>query len=144
MSISLETIQEMWVKDSKINEDDLGFESLKIPQLHAKYFDLYNTLVLLKKSAEQKYKKIDLERYKYYTGKAEPEIYVEEPFPYKVREKEAIQKYMQGDEKLSNAKLKVEYYDVMIDYLDQIIKIISSRTFQIKNAIEWERFKSGA
>lgn len=143
MSISLETIQEMWLKDSKINEDDLGFESLKIPQLHAKYFDLYNTLSLLRKSADQKYKKIDLERYKYYTGKAEPEVYAEEPFPYKVREKEAIQKYMQGDEKLSNAKLKVEYYDVMMSYLEEIIKVIGNRTFQIKNAIEWARFQTG-
>jgi hypothetical protein len=34
-SISLEVIQEMWQKDSEVNQDELDTESLKIPQLHA-------------------------------------------------------------------------------------------------------------
>ena len=48
--INLDTIQEMWTKDSKIDIDNLHTESLNIPILHAKYFDLYNTIVLLKES----------------------------------------------------------------------------------------------
>lgn len=143
MSVNLDTIQAMWSKDSVMNEDDLGFESLRIPQLHAKYFDLYNTLTLLRKQAEKRRQQIDLDRYRYYTGKAPAEVYAEEPFPYKVREKDAIQRYMLGDEKLSEAKLKVEYFDVMLSYLEEIIKQLSNRTFQIKNAIEWARFQTG-
>ena len=51
MSIDLEKIQEMWEKDAKIDPDNLHTESLNIPVLHAKYFDLYNTIVLFKKKS---------------------------------------------------------------------------------------------
>ena len=53
MSLSLESIQEMWEKDAKIDRDNLHEESLNIPSLHAKYFELYNTIFLLRKKAEQ-------------------------------------------------------------------------------------------
>ena len=46
MAVDLEAIQEMWEKDSKIDPDNLHTESLNIPSLHAKYFELYNTLFL--------------------------------------------------------------------------------------------------
>ena len=38
---------------------------------------------------------------------------------------------------------KIEYYQIMLDYLESILKIISNRTYQIKNAIEWQRFTNG-
>ena len=41
MSIDLDKIQEMWERDSKIDADNLHTESLNIPVLHAKYFDIY-------------------------------------------------------------------------------------------------------
>ena len=49
MSVTLETIQEMWEKDAKIDRDNLHEESLNVPSLHAKYFELYNTIFLLRK-----------------------------------------------------------------------------------------------
>ncbi len=83
--INIQTLQGMWEKDSKIDIDNLHHESLKIPLLHAKYFDLYNDLVLLRKQAEQQKKNIRHDRYQYYSGRADPEVYVENPFPKKVR-----------------------------------------------------------
>jgi hypothetical protein len=143
MNLSLETIQEMWEKDSKIDIDDLHTESLNIPILHAKYFELYNTILLLKKKAEQQKKNIRHEKYEYFTGKADPEVYVEKPFPKKIRDKETLQGYLDSDEKLSQISLKVDYYDTMISYIDSILKMIANRTYQIKNAIEFIRFQSG-
>ena len=52
-------------------------------------------------------------------------------------------KYLDADEKLSNASLKIEYYDTMLVYLESILKVIQNRTYQIKNAIEYMRFQSG-
>ena len=48
-----------------------------------------------------------------------------------------------ADEKLSNVSLKLDYYDTMLVYLESILKMISNRTFQIKNALEYQRFMSG-
>ena len=53
--MNLEQIQEMWEKDSKIDPDNLHDESLKIPQLHSKYYTLYNTINLLRERAREQY-----------------------------------------------------------------------------------------
>ena len=141
--MNLEKIQEMWEKDSTIDPDNLHDESLKIPQLHSKYYTVYNTITLLREKARTNYNTIRLERYNYYTGKADPEVYEKDPFTYKVRDKDAIQRHMEADERLTAADIKIRYYDTMLKFLEEIIKVIANRTFQIKNAIEWHRFQSG-
>ena len=141
--MNLDQIQEMWQKDSVIDPDNLHDESLKIPQLHSKYYTIYNTISLLREKARESYNRIRLERHNYYTGKAPVEVYAEEPFPYKVREKDAIQRHMEADEKLNTIDMKIKYYDVTLKFLEEIIRSISGRTYQIKNAIEWQKFQSG-
>ena len=141
--MNLDQIQEMWERDSQIDPDNLHDESLKIPQLHSKYYTLYNTITLLREKARESYNRVRLERYNYYTGKAPAEVYVEDPFPYKVRDKEALQRYLDADERLNKVDLKIRYYDVELKFLEEIIKIVSNRTFQIKNAIEWNKFQAG-
>ena len=141
--MDLEKIQAMWEKDSHIDPDNLHDESLKIPQLHSKYYTLYNTITLLREKAREQYNKVRLERYNYYTGKSPAEVYVEEPFPYKVREKDAIQRHLEADDKMNKIDMKIKYYDVMLKFLEEIIRVISNRTYQIKNAIEWNKFQAG-
>ena len=143
MTFDLDTIQEMWEKDAKIDRDNLHDESLNIPALHAKYFQIYNTIFLLRKKAEQQRKNIRHERYEYFSGKADPDVYIQNPFPKKIRDKDTMTKYLDADEKLSNASLKIEYYDTMLTYLESILKVIQNRTYQIKNAIEFMRFNAG-
>ena len=143
MTFDLDTIQEMWEKDAKIDRDNLHDESLNIPSLHAKYFQIYNTIFLLRKKAEQQRKNIRHERYEYFSGNADPDVYIQNPFPKKIRDKDTMTKYLDADEKLSNASLKIEYYDTMLTYLESILKVIQNRTYQIKNAIEFMRFNAG-
>lgn len=141
--MNLDEIQEMWQRDSVIDPDNLHDESLKIPQLYSKYYTLYNTVTLLREKARETYNRVRLERYNYYSGKAPAEVYEEEPFPYKVRDKEALQRHMDADERLNKIDLKIRYYDIMLNFLEEIIKTVSNRTYQIKNAIEFMRFQAG-
>jgi len=143
MNFSLEFIQEMWEKDSKMDIDNLHTESLNTPVLHAKYFDIYNNIILLRKKADQQKRNIRHERHQYYSGKADPDVYIEDPFPKKIRDKSDMERYLSADDKLSQISLKVEYYDVMLNYIEDILKMIHNRTYQIKNSIEYMRFQSG-
>jgi hypothetical protein len=113
--ISLDEIQIMWKEDSEINIDDLHTESLKVPQLHCKYYEVYNNVSLLRKQALIKHRTIKLERSNYYSGKADPEIYKEEPFPYKVRDKESLIRYLDADEELNKVLLKI----LLLMFLEQ-------------------------
>ena len=143
MVLDLEMIQKMWEEDSKIDLDNLHTESINIPKLHAKYFEIYNNIVLLKKKAEQQRKNIRHERYEYFSGKAAPAIYVDKPFPKKIRDKDTMQKYLDSDESLSSVSLKIDYYDTILNYIESILKVIQNRTYQIKNAVEFMKFQAG-
>ena len=141
--INLDKIQSMWQEDCKIDIDNMHEESIKVPQLHSKYHEILNNLILLRTKAQKIQKSVRHERYEYYSGKADPEVYEREPFPKKVRDKDALIRYMDADDRVSDANLKVEYYDVMINYTESILKQISHRTYQIKNSIEWHKFQAG-
>lgn len=143
MTIDLDVIQKMWTQDSKIDMDNLHEESIKIPSLHAKYFEVYNTTLILKTKAEKQKKRIRHEKTEYFSGKANPDVYIENPFPKKIRDKETLQGYLDSDHDLSQIVLKVEYYDIILNYLDNIIKQIHQRTYQIKSAIDFIKFSSG-
>ena len=141
--INLDKIQSMWQEDCKIDIDNMHEESIKVPQLHSKYHEILNNLILLRTKAQKIQKSVRHERYEYYSGKADTDVYEREPFPKKVRDKDALIRYMDADDRVSDANLKVEYYDVMINYTESILKQISNRTYQIKNSIEWHKFQAG-
>jgi len=141
--VNLETLQSMWEKDSQIDADNLHTESLKVPALHAKYHEMFNNFLLLRKKAEQQRKNIRHERYEYYSGKADPEVYIENPFGKKIRDKDTMTKYLDADDKLKQISLKIDYYETLLNYCESILKQINNRTYQIKNAIEWQKFIAG-
>jgi hypothetical protein len=140
--MNIEEIQELWETDSKIDPDNLHNESLKIPSLHSKYYNIYNNILLLKKMEENKYKILKKEKWLYYSGKADPDVYKNNPFDHKVL-KPDIDKYMDADDDLIKSVSKLEYYQTMLSFLDSIIKTILNRTYQIKTAIEYMRFTAG-
>ena len=140
--MNLDEIQLLWEEDSKIDEDELHIESTKIPSLHAKYYRILNNILLLKKIEENKFKQLKKEKWQYYTGKADPEVYIEKPFDHKVLRQD-VDKYMDADEDLIKVLNKIDYFQVMLSYLDSILKTINNRTYQIKNSIEWQQFIRG-
>lgn len=141
--MNLEKIQELWETDSKINEFNLDLESVKIPQLHQKYMILYNQFYLMLKEAQMKQKKLYKEKYEYYAGKAPKEVYRDNPFDHKVM-KNDIPMYIEADEEFQKGSLKISYLETLINYIESILKQLTNRTYQIKNAIEHRRFESGA
>jgi len=140
--MNLDEIQLSWEEDSKIDEDNLHSESTKIPSLHAKYYRILNNILLMKKLEENKFKQLKKTKWQYYTGKADPEVYIEKPFDHKVLRQD-VDKYMDSDEDLIKILNKIDYFQVMLNYLDSILKTINNRTFQIKNSIEWQKFIRG-
>jgi len=82
-------------------------------------------------------------KWEYYTGKADPSIYQAKPFNLKILRQD-VDKYIDSDEEVIKAKQKVDYLNVVVDFLDRSIRQISNRTFTIKNAIDWKKFTSGA
>ena len=140
--MNLDEIQLLWEEDSKIDEDNLHTESTRVPSLHAKYYKILNNILLMKKLEENKFKQLKRDKWQYYTGKADPEVYIKNPFDHKVLRQD-VEKYMDADEDLIRLCSKIDYFQVMLNYLDSILKTINNRTYQIKNSIEWQQFIRG-
>ena len=140
--MNINEIETMWDEDCKIDPDNLHLESIKIPSLHSKYYQIYNNISLLKKLEENKFIELQKNKWLYYSGKADPEVYKESPFDHRVM-KTDLDKYMNADSELIKSKTKIDYYQLMIKFLESIIKSIETRTFVIKNSIEFMKFISG-
>ena len=67
----------------------------------------------------------------------------QKPFNFKLLRQD-VDQYIQSNEDYIRAKQKVDYIQTVVDFLDRTIKQISNRGFQIKNAIDWRKFTSGA
>ena len=141
--MTLEELQLQADKDLKINDSELDLESLKTPQLHNTYMKHLTKFKLMLSKADAELNVIKREKWEYYTGKAPAQVYAEKPFNLKLL-KTDVDKYLDSDPELAKYKQKVDYIQTVVDFLDRTIKQISNRGFQIKNAIDWRKFTSGA
>ena len=141
--MNLETLQELWKEDCKIDDDLYCEESLKIPRLHQKYMEYYNTFSLMKKEKDGDYRRLLKEKWLYYKGKAPSSVYKEMPFDFKLTTKEEINMFIESDDDIMKLQYRIDYIEQTLLYLDSVLRMINNRNFQIKNAIDWEKFKNG-
>jgi len=141
--MTLEELQAQADKDLIIDDTELDTESLKTPILHNKYLQYYNKFNLLLKKSQWEERTLQREKWEYYTGKSDPEVYKQKPFDLKVL-KNDVHIYINSDEDIQKIQAKIEYQSAIVNYLEQILRILNNRSFTIKNAIEWRRFTSGA
>ena len=141
--MNLESLREMWKKDSVIDTDLYCEESTKIPQLHMRYMEFFNTYSLMKKEREIEMRRLIREKWLYYKGKAPSKVYKEMPFDFKLTTKEEVNMFIESDEDICKLQYKIDYIEQIINFLEGVLRQIGNRNFQIKNAIEWEKFKNG-
>ena len=141
--MNLEQLQTMWKTDSVLDDDLHDNDSLKIPQLHMKYMEFHNTFSLMKKEREIEMKRLVRDKWLYYKGKAPATVYKEMPFDLKLTTKEEISMFIDADEEIGKLQYKIDYIEQVLFFLDSVLRMINSRTYHIKNAIEWKRFNAG-
>ena len=140
--MTLEELKHIVSKKLPINQDHLDTEALKNQELYAEFIDYKTNFEFLLAKAKGDYKRLYREKWEYYTGKADPSVYQLKPFNLKIL-KQDVDKYLKSDDEVIKLESKVTYIQNIVDYLEKTIRIISNRTFQIKNAIEWRKFTSG-
>lgn len=138
----IEKIIELWTIDSKIDDVELDTESLKIPTLHAKYLKLLYEQKLKLKSLILKRKTLTRVLSEYYKGDLNhPEDLKElnrEPWQRTVL-KQDLPSYIDSDDDMIKLLTKISYQEEVVSLLEDILKSINNRGFQIKNGIEWRK-----
>jgi hypothetical protein len=152
IALLFENIKSQWAEDSKIDfqfknkqyTEDLAQLALEIPFQHNKYLNHYTDLSQIKTSLEFEIRKLVREKREYYGGEADARIYAEKPFGSSIKTADKMKVYLESDDEIINLEAKIKYVDQMLYFLDSVMRMVSNRSFQIKNAIEWEKFINGS
>ena len=145
--MKLSEIQAEWSADSKIDELNLGSEATKVAMLHSKYLSLLSNAKLQQRKAESDYNNMRRVKYRYYRGelsKDELEKLNLEQYLGNKPLKNEMDEFLSCDEDLNLLTDKIEYYKTLTFTLEQILRSLNSRTWDIKSAIEWQKFTNGA
>lgn len=135
-------IEKMWEKDSKLEKAELIQHSLDIDYVHAKYLKVYRACKEQYVRLNALYNQAVFDARKYYSGKAEPDVYKSDPFDEKVLRTD-LDKYIMVDDKVVKASAALEKSKLKIELVESILKQISYRSLNIKNLIEYIKFLSG-
>lgn len=131
--------------DLEIDESDLAAESLRTPQLHNKYLMLLMRLKNKRDKVENEYKVLEKNKWLYYTGKMsdeEQKILGWEPFELNILRTD-IDRILLADKDLIELQNKLNEISRIVNYIEDVIKIISNRQWSIRSAIDWMKFTNG-
>ncbi len=144
--MTLEEIQSEWEKDSRIDRTELGEESIKIPALHSKYYRMFSRERLQLARLLEAMKLLKKDKHEYYSGNMDKDELAQhgwEPFQLRVL-KTDLPLHIDSDKDIVDSTLKIAYCREKVDFLEAIIRTLNLRSYQINNAINWEKFKVGS
>lgn len=143
----IEDIISLWREDSKLDDTELDIESLKIPNLHAKYLKLLAENKVKLKALRVRQKQLYSTLYNYYKGdmnnKEDLAVLNREPWPKTVL-KQDMPMYIDADNDMVKLSAKIGLQEEVVGVCEEILKSINTRGFTIKNAIDWRRLTNFA
>lgn len=143
--MTLDEIYECWHEDSQVDKSELGNAALETAKLHHKYYRMFSQERLLLKKLESDMKVLKLEKFEHYTEGPTQESFDKGwklPARGKVL-KNAANEYIDADGDIIALNLKIAYQQEKCNVIESIIKVIMNRGYQIRAAIDWEKFKVG-
>lgn len=140
--MKIDDITKLIEEDSIIKKTELDMESLRIPYLQAKYYKIFMDEFRIYRGMTLELGKLKKARTLYYQGKADDDVYKEEPLDHKILKTE-IDLYLDADDKICELTGKMVLQKAKVDMLDSFIKSLNNRGFQIKNAIDFIKFQAG-
>ena len=146
--MNLESVLEMWKKDSQIEQYNLDETSRNTPQLHEKYLELLSIAKLQMKKAEHTQKSLLHKKWLYYNGKMSQEEIVElgwefDPFNGLKVLKGEMEYYYNSDIDIQKSEEKLTYYKTLIETLTEIVTNLNWRHQTVGNMIKWRQFEAG-
>lgn len=143
--MNLDELKNMIKKDLEIDQTALDAESSRTPQIHNKYLVMYMDEKLKLKRMENELAVLRRNKWLYYTGrmsKEELDQFGWEPFELNILKNEADQ-MIESDTDYIKASEKVNFQTEKVNYLEDVVKIVNNRQWQIRSIIDWLKFTQG-
>ncbi len=142
--MKLEEIEAEWEIDAKIDKTQLSNEALKISSLQGKYYKWYVREILQLKGLDEAINILKLEKWEFYTQGPTKETEARGwKFPGAVILKAEVDRYMQADPDIIKANLNAAKQKEKVNFLKHIIDSLNGRSWNIRAAIDFEKFRAG-
>jgi len=144
--MKLSEIQDMWGQDAKVDMTNLGQSAARVPELHSKYLKLLTNTKLQVRKIESEFLRLKRAKTSYYRGELSQEELQELGWDQYLRNrplKNEMEDVLNSDEDIIASLDKLEYLKTVHYQLEQILKSINSRTWDIKTAVQWHTFTQG-
>lgn len=144
--MTLDEMQQEWDKDCAIDDNYLGENSTATPKLHAKYVRLLVNTKLKHTKLSSDYNILRKNKFRYYRGELSRDELTDLGWPQwqGVKPlKNEMDEFLSGDSDLNTSKVRIDYLETMIYFLESVLQQIKARDWQIKTAVEWKRFLAG-
>lgn len=140
--MTLDDLLEQAAADLKIDNTDIGGESAKTSTLFTKYIRALAQERLRLAKLDAEYSKKRLARREYYLGRGTAEEYKERPMDLKILRGDA-DIYVDADDDLIAVKTKLVIQKEKVSALEEIVKHINNRGFQLGKMMDWLKFQNG-
>lgn len=144
--MNLEELMTQWEADCKIDDNHLGEASTYTPNLHSKYINIMVTYKLKLAKVKGEYNLLRKNKFRYYRGelsKQELEDLGWQQWQGVKPLKNEMDEFLQGDSDLVQMEQKVEYLNTIVYFLEEVLKQIRQRDWQLRSAIDWKKFLVG-
>lgn len=125
-----------------VDEANLDVEIIRQTKIFSDIQGIYLTEVRKLRDLNVKQDKLKLDRWMYYNGKAPAAVYKKDPMNYTIL-KSDIDKYLAADALLSEMKMLVGEQEDLVKFLEDSLKRIQSRGYELKTAIDWKKWIAG-
>ena len=124
----------------------LGETTTATPKLHAKYLKILVNVKLKHTKLSSDYNILRKNKFRLYRGEMSREELTElgwnqwqgvKPL------KNEMDEFLSGDTDLNTMRVKIDYLETMIYFLESVLGQIKARDWQIKTAVEWKKFLAG-
>ena len=143
--MNIEQILDEWAKDCVVDKTELADESLRTISLHSKYIRLYKIEKLKLIKLLKEYPKLKLAKHEFYSmgpSKETQELGWEMPARGAIIKTE-VDMYLQADQDIINANLRIAMQQEKADLLKDIIDSLNKRSWNIRAAIDWIKWTAG-
>lgn len=135
-----------WALDAPLKQDDLDNASMTVPVLHAKWWRFYTAERHLFRKLTAAHHLLKRQRHEWFSGKLLDDERLAlgwEPNPKLIRLPADLTRHMDADDLMNESLLKLGVQEDILKFIESVIASVNKRGYDIKNAIDFLRFKMG-
>ena len=143
--MNIDDIRQLVNKDMVMDETALDIESMKTPQLHNRYLIIFTDEKLILGKLKSDFNVLRKNKWLYYTGKLSQEQldnFGWDTFDLNIL-KSDIDKFLDSDKEIITLANRILLQQEKVNYIENVIKIINNRQWNIRSAIDWLKFTNG-